>query len=503
MHLSKSHFTAGVQCHKLLWWKVHEPLAPELQPDKVLLDRFDQGRQVGELARAEFPGGVLIAGFGAADARVSATQEAIAGGAHTIYEGAFVAGDVRVAVDVLTKLSALGSRHEGEGSGFESREPKAESWRLVEAKMTSSQKEEHIPDAAIQLHVVEASGLDVKRVDIMHLNGEFRHPDQGKLLVATDVTVPTRAMLPTIQPQIDAQLKVLGGSLPDVAIGGHCFEPRDCPFMERCWPQNADHIRNLYSVGPKRAVAHMAAGIHSVWDLPKEKTKNATVKRQLTAMNENRMIVEPALGEALKAFDGRLGFLDFETIMRAVPVWDGMKPHEAAPAQFSYHQSRGDGTYSHDAYLAEGPKDCRAELVGRMLDATKNADRVVMYSSYEKTQIRMLQQTVPMRKDDLVALEAKLVDLLPIVRENVYHPGFQGSFSIKYVLSPLVPDLSYNDLIIVDGLTASVEIARLLFVSGKIAPAEHARVRQDLLNYCERDTLAMVRLLERLTELAR
>ena len=58
--LSKSRFVAGVQCHKLLWWKVHEPHAVELQPDKVLQDRFDQGQAVGELATTLFPGGVLI-----------------------------------------------------------------------------------------------------------------------------------------------------------------------------------------------------------------------------------------------------------------------------------------------------------------------------------------------------------------------------------------------------------------------------------------------------------
>jgi len=49
---------------------------------------------------------------------------------------------------------------------------------------------------------------------------------------------------------------------------------------------------------------------------------------------------------------------------------------------------------------------------------------------------------------------------------------------------------------------ASVEIARLLFVAGKIPKDEHDRVRQDLLNYCERDTWAMVKVLEKLRELA-
>src|SRR5437773_7121865 len=58
--LSKSRFTSGLQCHKKLWWEVHEPDAIELQPDKVLQDLFDQGRQVGEAARARYAGGVLI-----------------------------------------------------------------------------------------------------------------------------------------------------------------------------------------------------------------------------------------------------------------------------------------------------------------------------------------------------------------------------------------------------------------------------------------------------------
>jgi hypothetical protein len=84
----------------------------------------------------------------------------------------------------------------------------------------------------------------------------------------------------------------------------------------------------------------------------------------------------------------------------------------------------------------------------------------------------------------------------------VYHPDFRGSFSLKDILTPLVPDLSYSDLIIVDGRVASVEIARLLFHAHKIPPAERDRVRQDLLNYCERDTWATVRLMARLRELA-
>src|SRR5437867_12552832 len=100
-----------------------------------------------------------------------------------------------------------------------------------------------------------------------------------------------------------------------------------------------------------------------------------------------------------------------------------------------------------------------------MLEATRRADTIATYSHFERTKIQALQKAVPELQPELEALAHKLVDLLPIVRENVYHPDFLGSFSLKYVLTPLVPDLTYNDLVIVEGMVASGELARLLLVA--------------------------------------
>ena len=483
LRLSKSRFAAGVQCHKLLWWKVHEPGAVELQPDKVLQDRFDQGIQVGELARGRFPGGLLIdLPHTAVLERVQRTRAALDARTPVIFEASFVADNTYVAVDILERLD----------KGF----------RLIEVKSSSSLKDEHIPDAAVQVHVAKQSGIDVRVVEIMHLNKEFRHPDLGDLLESADVTTPVDEMLPGIPAEIEAQLEALRGPLPDVAIGVHCFEPRQCPFLARCWPQSPDHIIKLYNVGPKKACDYMLTGVHSIADIPPKQKLPDAAKRQIRSMNENRLIVEPRLAAALEPFEGKLGFLDFETIARAVPVWPGMAPWEQAAAQFSYHEARGDGSYSHVGHLAEGSHDARPELARAMLAATAGAERVVMYTSFERTRIRSLQKSVPDLAPGLKELEDKLIDLHPVIRDNVYHPDFHGSFSLKYVLSPLVPGLTYDDLVIVDGLVASVEIARLLFVAQKISPEERDRVRKDLLDYCERDTWAMVRLLERLRELA-
>jgi hypothetical protein len=483
--LSKSRYTAGVQCHKYLWWKVHEPLAVELQPNKVLEDRFDQGRQVGVLARDRFSGGVLVdLPYQAVNDRVALTQQLIDDGAPAIFEASFLADNTFVAVDVLTRTD----------NGF----------HLTEVKSSSSQKEEHLPDVAVQFHVLQQSGIRVTDADVMHLSKQCRFPDLSNLFERTDVTEAVQPLLNKVGWEIDAQLRMLEGPLPDVPIGLQCHEPYECPFMQRCWPKDSGHIMRLYNIGPKRGVGFLVSGVHRISDLPADQKLNATQKRQIRAMQEDRIVVEPGLAKALEAFDGKLGYLDFETIQRAVPVWPGMAPWEQAPAQFSYHEANGDGggTYTHAEYLAEGPKDCRPELAQSMVDATKRAEKVVTYSHFEKTKIQGLQKAVPHLHAELEELEGKLVDLLPVVRENVYHPEFLGSFSLKYVLSPLVPELTYSDLVIVDGLVASVEIARLLFVAGKIPKEEHARVRQDLLNYCERDTWAMVKVLEKLRELA-
>ncbi|HEX9581750.1 MAG TPA: DUF2779 domain-containing protein [Gemmatimonadales bacterium] len=479
IRLSKSRFVAGWQCPKRLWWTVHEPAAEELKPDKVLQDRFDQGTHVTALARTRFPGATLIPP-GADRARIEATRLALDFGAPAVLEAAFAAEDVFVAADVLLR----------ERDGL----------TLIEVKSANSAKEEHVPDVAVQVWVARKNGVNVRRAEVMHLNTDFRHPDTGDLFVRTDITREVEACLPEV-PALVAQLKeALAGPLPEVPIGLRCFEPWPCAFHDRCWPDDPWHISMLYHTGPKGVDRFLKLGVHSIRDLPAGHKLPDAAKRQLRALETGQMIVEPELKESLRDAlgDARLGFLDFETINRAVPVWEGLGPWRPAVVQFSYHEQGVRPT--HRAYLAEGPDDPRPELAERMLEATAGAERIVMYSSFERSRINELAEQLPALAGDLRALSAKLVDLLPIVRNHVYHPDFKGSFSLKYILTPLIPDLTYSDLAIVDGQVASVEIARLLFVAHLVEDRE--QLRRDLLAYCERDTWAMVRLVERLRELA-
>jgi predicted RecB family nuclease len=480
--LSKSRFVTGWQCPKLLWWKVHEPGADELVPGIVEQDRFDQGAMVGRLAQAEFPGGVLIdLPHNAYEARAEATRTAIRQGASAIYEATFIEKGMYVAVDVLLR--------DGDG------------WIVIEAKSSSKQKDEHIPDAAIQAWVVAAAGLTVHRVEIMHLSKDYRRAQAGSLFERTDVTRQVMGFLPQVAGMVGEFQQVLAGPLPTVAIGEQCGRPRDCPFLKRCWPADRDHIKHLFGVGFKKAQSYMQTGVHRIGDIPPTQHLGDTQRRQVRALVADTMVVESGLAAALASVRvDRLGFLDFEAINRAVPVWDGQKPWEQTPAQFSYHERQRDGSYAHREYLAEGPDDPREEITQLLLDATSQADRVVVYSAYEKSRINALAGVLPQHAADLTALADKLVDVLPTVRNHVYHPEFRGSFSIKDVLNPLCPDLSYDDLVIVDGMRASVEIARLLFFEHLVDDREGTR--RNLLEYCKRDTWATVRLVERLEQLA-
>src|SRR5437867_5268387 len=307
--LSKSRFTSGLQCHKKLWWEVHEPDALELQPDKVLQDLFDQGRQVGEAARTRYPGGVLIdLPHNARAERLAATQAALDAGAPAVFEATFIADDTFVAIDVLEK----------QGDGY----------HLTEVKSSTSQKDEHISDVAIQARVAAACGVNITAAAVLHLNREFRNPASGDLFARSDVTGAVAAFLPQVPDEIARQREMLAGPLPDVPIGLHCFEPRECPFMGRCWPETPDHIRHLAGVGPKKTAAYLTRRITSIADLPAREKLNFTQRRQLKAMAENRLIVEPTLPRELEPFvvPSRLGFLDVQTIARASPVRPGMPP---------------------------------------------------------------------------------------------------------------------------------------------------------------------------------
>lgn len=481
--LSKSRYTQGIQCTKMLWWSVHEPDAPELVVDASLQAVFDRGHQVGEEARKRFPGGVLIDGdYRDLKAKVEKTRRAIADGAPAIFEASFLVDDVFAAVDVLER------RRGG--------------WNLVEVKSTTRVKDQHIPDVALQLHVLRSAGLDVKRADLMHLNPDCTFPDLSNLFIRADVTEAAEAVLPGVPGEIRRLKAALAGKLPDVKTGPHCTDPYECPFLDRCWPRlPAHHVSKLYRIG-KRAEAFVADGHETIHDLPADVRLSGVTARQARSVREKRLVVEPGLAQALSAIEAPTAFLDFETIAPAVPFWNGCHPYEAIAVQMSCHVRGARGGLEHHEFLAEGPRDPRPAISEAIIAACKGARTVVAYNaSFEKGRLVHLSENVPSKRKALLDVADRLVDLLPIVRDNVYHPDFGGSFSLKRVTPALVPELAYDDLEIAEGETAQTVLEGLLLREDAIPAAERRKLRKQLLDYCERDTLATVRLYERLEDL--
>jgi hypothetical protein len=189
---------------------------------------------------------------------------------------------------------------------------------------------------------------------------------------------------------------------------------------------------------------------------------------------------------------GRVGYLDFETLAPAVPVWEGCGPYQNVPAQFSLH-IREDGRLEHHEFLATGGEDPRPAVAEALVAALAGCTVLFAYNAdFERRCLRQLAACVPDGSAVLLAMAERVEDLLPLVRNHVYHPDFQGSFSLKAVLPALVPEMNYGDLRVADGQLASAELETLLLRPDRWPQWRQRRTRQELLAYCARDTMALV-----------
>jgi hypothetical protein len=483
--LTKSRFTAGLQCRRQLWWKVREPNALELQPDAALQARFDMGNRVGERAREEFPNATLIdLDLRHPQAAVKATRKALASGASVILEASFFEDNILVAVDALSK--------------------EGDAWVVTEVKATTKVKPHHIPDAAVQAYVIEKAGLQVARVELMHLNRGHWHPDQGPLFTRADITHDVAALRDGIADEAHAQMRMLEGALPDVEPGPHCTSPYECPFLSRCNAPLPDHaIEDLHSVSAKKLGELRDNGIQTVDQIPSDCPLNGIQERHRAAILRNQLIVEPGLQRGLAAYRYPIAMLDFETVNPALPLWNGCSPFGKVPVQFSVHTLSEDGEVSHGAYLAEGEGDPRPAVAEALVRALDGAATVLAWNAvFEKECLSILAESCPEQADVLLAARANTEDLLPVVRNHVYHPEFRGSFSIKDVAPALLPGMSYDDFEVTDGQVASFLLERLLSRPGGLSAEARQVLREQLIAYCRHDTAVMVDLFRFLNRVA-
>ncbi len=442
--LSKSRFTRGSNCHRSLWLYAHkrsEQFIPEAT-QKI----FARGTSAGELARDYFPGGrlaILEALPGYASAK--RTQQFIREGVETIYEATFIFENTLVAVDILHK-------HEGQ-------------WQLYEMKSTNGVKPEHIKDVAVQYYVAKGSGLPLSDAFLMHFNRDYvrRGPlEVNRLFLPESILPGVLALQDEIKHKIPELLQMLEGGEPEIPMGPQCEKPYHCDFFDYC------------------------SALHPpVAEVPPVLSSEAVID------------TEP-LREFLGHIQYPLYYLDFETIMPGIPLFDESRPYQQLPFQYSlHHQDEKGGALHHQYYLAESNPaiDPRPALIEQLIEQTRPAATILAYHlPFEKSRIAEMQRDFPQYAAALQSVTDRMADLIIPFKRDIYRSeNMEGSSSIKKVLPALCPDFSYEDLEIGEGMAASNAFLDLYYCED---PETMEHTRKNLQDYCHLDTLAMVKILE-------
>jgi hypothetical protein len=482
MRLSKSRYTAGLQCHKRLYLLVHQPelAAP---PDEAAQARFDQGIELGRFARKAFQKGVLVeAEHTELDKAVTQTARLVADG-KDIFEATFDYQNVLVRVDVL--------QHIGRGKR----------WRLIEVKSSATMKDHYLPDVVIQRFVLEGVGLKVVPC-LMLLNREYVYDGQSydlsKLFRIAEVRTETDALIKAVPAEIRAQLRMLSrDTAPEVEPGPQCEKPFLCEFFETCnKPVSADHVSCLPRLSESKLARLAQLGVTSIQDIPAGFPLTETQQHAFASAVSAKAWFGKDLKKTLRGLRFPAYFMDFETLAPALPRFAGMRPFDQLPFQWSVHvQGRPGKELEHYEFLAEDTSDPRPAFLKSLLRVLGNTGHIIVYSqNFESGVLASLANCLPEYKAAVNGLQGRLWDLLPVIRSQTYHLDYRASFSLKDVLPALVPAMTYEGMGITDGEQAGAVWDAM--IHGRLSEGEKKKAKQDLLAYCCQDTLAMARLLE-------
>jgi hypothetical protein len=488
-HLTKSKFLAGLNCRKRLWLSRHRPdRATPPTPGELAIR--EAGSEIGRLARRLFPGGVLVEiGPSGHAAAVERTRGLLADSrVPAVFEAAFEFADVRVRVDVLERLGPA-------------------AWGLREVKASARVKPPHIDDLAIQQFVLAGCGLDVRSVELIHVNPGFELVDESiaweDFFARAELSDATALRLESLPGRVAELRQVVSGSEPEVEPGRHCRTRHVCEFWAHCTRSKpSDWIFRLPRITRKQAEAFADAAIESIADIPSDLALQRPQRNVRELVCSGASFVGHGLDEALRGSGPPASYLDFEVVSPAVPIYPGTRPFDGIPFQWSLHRVDADGRLSHADFLAAGSRDPSREFAESLLAVLGSGrEPIVVYSAFENRVLENLANRFGDLRDALLRLRARLFDLLPVVRNCTYHADFGGSFSIKRVAPALAPGFGYAGLDgIAEGGAAASAFERI--ASGSLRPDRAAGLREELLAYCRNDTLALVHVHRALRERA-
>ena len=505
--LSKSRYTAFCQCPKNLWLKVYKP--EEATIDAGMEARFAQGNVVGDLAMGlfgEFKEVTSHQEDGSLDLQkmIALTKQYMDEGVENICEASFSCEGGYCAVDILRK--------HGDG------------WAIYEVKSTSfpefngqeSKLEKYAPDIAYQRWVLEQCGVNVTGTYLVCLNsGYVRHGalDVKQLFVVNDMKEMVENEYLKVQARVGQAMKIINSEQePDMDLSECCMKPYKCAFWDYCKQKHHVPTPSVFDVyggkgrggfSFKKKLDCYHQGVITFEDL--RSTDIGLIQNmQIEAALTGREFINP---ERIRNFLDQLSyplyFLDFETMQDAVPQYDGTKVYAQITFQYSLHIKQNESAaYEHREFLApsDGSDPRRALAEQLCKDIPKDVCTLAYNKMFECGRIRELAALYPDLAPHLQNIADHIIDLIEPFRAGDYYvPAMGGSFSIKSVLPALFPDdpeLDYHNL---DDRCQNGGDAMTIFPRIKDMEPEEAKAsRQALLNYCELDTWAMVKVWEKL-----
>ena len=534
--LTKSNYLLGLQCPKLLWvTKNDKQRLPE--HDEITLKKFSDGHILGELATRVFPEGQNIPDENFKE-NLENTKKLIKKGV-PLFEPAFMVDSLYSRADVLVPVG-------GSTDGHDSGEP--DEWDIVEVKSATRVKDVNLHDVAFQKYVYEKAGLKIRKSFLMHINNQYVRDGEiepSELFVQTEITEKVEEFSEGIELRIEEMAKIINSKEePSCKISVSCSDPYDCSIKDECWgdvPENS--VFDFYRMLKRKCFELYDSGIVCLNDVPEDVKLNdkQSIQRRLAMAPKGVPPAQMASADADRVGNGGVHidkveiknflrnlkypiyYLDFETINPAIPKFDGMRPYQRIPFQFSLHvQDEEGGELRHISFLAEGTSDPRPKFMQALKDNLGEMGSVLVYNQgFEKgvfnegaTALDAPKGVPPAQMASADAdkvgkfrewydenILPRIKDLWDVFRNFYYYDSRQkGSASIKAVL-PVLSDLSYGDLDIQKGDLASLEYERVTY-DPSVSDEERARVREALERYCELDTLAEVEIVGRLGEVS-
>jgi len=470
----------GLQCPRLIWIQFHEPAKiPETDP--VTQHIFDQGHLVGELAKKLFPEGIDISTENFMG-NISNTMNLLKS-RKPLFEAGILTGKLYSRIDILSPIAE-------------------EEWDIVEVKSSTSVKDVHINDVTFQRYCCSQLWLNIRKCSLVLINNQYVRDgeiDPEGFFNIHDVTDQVEKASAGIQGRIDGILEVVSQeTCPEMIIGPHCRDPYECSLTD-CWASLPEH--NIFSLyyGGKKSFEMYDSGILTVGEIPDDYKLNDKQRIQQACVADGKPHVDKeAIQDFLSSLQYPLCYLDFETIGPAIPLFNGVRPYQNIPFQFSVHVLQDEQSPpAHYSYLASGTDDPRPALLSKLQKILGDSGSIITYNKgFEEGILRDLAKISPEYNDWIDQICNRLVDLLvPFRNFDYYHPAQKGSASLKAVL-PAITGRGYEDLDISDGQLASITFLAATY--GDMPEGERGKVMSDLEEYCGRDTEGMIWIVDEL-----